>query len=102
MNDLLSKRLVDFTGNDLVELLSKYLELPKPKVENDYTKDNKRYVYGLGGIADLFRCSKTTANRIKQSGKIDGAITQVGNIIVVEAEKALELAGKKNVVIKKK
>lgn len=102
MNDLLNKRLVDFTGNDLVELLSKYLELPKLKIENDYTKDNKRIVYGLAGIADLFGCSKTTANRIKQSGKIDGAITQVGNIIVVEAEKALELAGKKNVVIKKK
>lgn len=102
MNDLLNKRLVDFTGNDLVELLSKYLELPKLKIENDYTKDNKRFVYGLAGIADLFGCSKTTANRIKQSGKIDGAITQVGSIIVVEAEKALELAGKKNVVIKKK
>lgn len=102
MNDLLNKRLVDFTGNDLVELLSKYLELPKLKIENDYTKDNKRFVYGLAGIADLFGCSKTTANRIKQNGKIDGAITQVGSIIVVEAEKALELAGKKNVVIKKK
>ena len=60
----------------------------------DTTKTDK-YVYHLAGIAELFGCSKTTANRIKQSGKIDKAIAQIGNKIVVDAEKALELAGKK-------
>lgn len=55
--------------------------------------DDKRYVYGIDGIARLFGCSKPTANRIKKSGKIDGAITQIGRKIVVDAEKALELAG---------
>lgn len=55
--------------------------------------DDKRYVYGIDGIARLFGCSKPTANRIKKSGKIDGAITQIGRKIVVDADKALELAG---------
>ncbi|MDP3912457.1 MAG: DUF3853 family protein [Bacteroidota bacterium] len=56
----------------------------------------KKYVYGIGGIARLFGCSIPTANRIKQSGKIDKAITQIGRKIIVEAELALELAGRKS------
>lgn len=58
-------------------------------------KEEKRYVYGLAGIARLFGCSLPTANRIKQSGKINRAITQVGRKIIVDADLALELAGRK-------
>lgn len=94
MNDLLNKRLVDFTGSDLVQLLSDYLKLPEPAQETDFTK-GQQFVYGRAGIAQLFGCSKTTASRIKQSGKIDKAVYQYGNTIVVDAAKALELAGKK-------
>ena len=47
------------------------------------------------GLAKLFGCSLPTANRIKKSGKIDRAITQIGRKIIVDAELALELAGKK-------
>ena len=59
------------------------------------SKEEKRYVYGLAGIARLFACSLPTANRIKQSGKINRAITQVGRKIIVDADLALELAGRK-------
>ena len=52
-------------------------------------------MYGIPGIARLFGCSLPTANRIKKSGKIDKAITQIGRKIIVDAELALELAGKK-------
>ena len=53
-------------------------------------------MYGLAGIARLFGCSLPTANRIKQSGKINRAITQVvGRKIIVDADLTLELAGKK-------
>lgn len=57
---------------------------------------DKKYVYGIGGIARLFGCSIPTANRIKASGKIDKAIKQIARKIVVDAELALELAGRKN------
>ena len=57
--------------------------------------DDKKYVYGIDGIARLFGCSKPTANRIKKSGKIDAAITQIGRKIIVDAEEALKLAGMK-------
>ena len=55
----------------------------------------KKYVYGISGIARLFGCSLPTANRIKQSGKIDKAIVQIGRKIIVDANLALELAGRK-------
>ena len=49
----------------------------------------------MAGIARLFGWSIPTANRIKQSGKIDKAITQIGRKIIVDADLALELAGRK-------
>jgi hypothetical protein len=55
----------------------------------------KKHVYGIAGIARLFGCSIPTANRIKKSGKIDKAIVQIGRKIIVDANLALELAGRK-------
>ncbi|MFI3294042.1 MAG: DUF3853 family protein, partial [Rikenellaceae bacterium] len=43
----------------------------------------------------LFGCSIPTAQRIKKSGVINRAITQLGRKIIVDAELALELAGRK-------
>ena len=51
----------------------------------------KRYVQGYQGIATLFGCSKSTAQRIKKSGIIDEAITQVNRKILVDADLALQL-----------
>ena len=58
---------------------------------NDGVKVKKHYVYGLQGICDLFGCSTATAARIKKSGVIDEAISQVGNTIVVDADLAIDL-----------
>lgn len=58
-------------------------------------KADKRYEYGLKGIAKIFGCSVSQANRIKGSGIIDDAIIQNGNIIIIETEKALQLFGQK-------
>ena len=80
-------RIIDLTVADLMEIIGK---------EATVTTDNsqmteRRLVYGIAGIAQIFNCSMTTANRIKQSGKIDRAITQYGRKIVVDANLALEL-----------
>lgn len=66
----------------------------KPQIF-DTTNSDKRYAYGIAGIARIFDCSIPTANRIKSSGKIDKAITQIGRKIIVDIDLALELAGKK-------
>jgi len=58
---------------------------------NEGVKVKKHYVYGLQGICDLFGCSTATASRIKKSGVIDEAISQVGNTIVVDADLAIDL-----------
>lgn len=50
----------------------------------------RRYVYGLKGIMDLFKVSNVTAQRYKK-GIIREAVSQNGRIIVVDADKALQL-----------
>lgn len=49
-------------------------------------------VYGLNGICELFKCSKTTAWRYYHTVIAD-ACTQRGHKIVVNTKKALELFG---------
>jgi hypothetical protein len=89
----LNTPLWQLTVGDLLDLLERG---NKPQVLIDTTGKDKHFVYGLAGIAELFGCSKTTAQRIKNSGKIDKAIAQIGNKITVDADKALELAGTVN------
>jgi hypothetical protein len=63
-------------------------------VTTDNTPKEKRFVYGIAGIAQIFNCSMTTANRIKASGKINRAISQCGRMITIDADLALELMKK--------
>lgn len=69
---------------------------PKKEEPNEQVQQIDKYSYGLSGLAALLGCSKTTAWKIKDSGKIDKAIRQVGRKIIVDNEKALELLGRKN------
>jgi len=91
--DLKVKPIWQMTGEEFLFLQQNGGQIAK--VEPFVVNPNKKYVYGLQGIAHLFGCSMPTANRIKKSGKIDKAITQIGRKIIVDAELALELAGKK-------
>ena len=81
-------RIIDLTVGQLLELFAK---AQAPATITEAPEKAKRLVYGISGIAQLFNCSMTTANRIKASGRIDDAITQHGRIIVVDADKALLL-----------
>ena len=90
MNQLdLNKLLFQLTAGEFLLLLKESVS-EQPKQE----EAQKRLVYGIAGIAQLFGCSKTTANRIKASGKIDEAITQCGRMITVDADLALSLLKK--------
>ena len=77
------------TGEEFI-FLSKHASNQTEAQPQPITDMERKYVYGILGIAKLFGCS-----RIKKSGKIDKAITQIGRKIIVDAELALELAGKK-------
>lgn len=63
------------------------------EVANRLTAE-KKYEYGLKGIAKILGCSLSKASEIKSSGILDEAIIQNGNIIIIEKEKALQLFGK--------
>lgn len=84
-------RIIDLTVGQLMDLFAK-AQAPATQAQ---LKEEKRLVYGISGIAQIFNCSMTTANRIKASGRIDDAITQHGRIIVVDANKALQLFNNK-------
>ena len=71
-------------------------ELIKEKVpDKEEQKKEKLLVYGLDGIAEIFNCSRTTAQRIKNSGVLDKAITQVGRKITINVDKALEIKNRR-------
>ena len=99
LQELLSKPVWQMTGEEFIMLsrhmLSRHASGQTEAQPQPVTDTSRKYVYGIPGIARLFGCSLPTANRIKKSGKIDKAITQIGRKIIVDAELALELAGKK-------
>ena len=87
---LLDKPLWQFTGKDN-EYMLKHVLMESFSCTKVEPTSQKRYVQGYQGIATLFGCSKSTAQRIKKSGIIDEAITQVNRKILVDADLALQL-----------
>ena len=87
LQELLSKPVWQMTGEEFI-FLSKHASRQTETQPQPVTDTERKYVYGILG-------SLPTANRIKKSGKIDKAITQIGRKIIVNVELTLELAGKK-------
>ena len=97
IKDLLNKPLWQMTGEEFMFLSQSSSGPKKTEKENESSQKSqeKKYVYGMAGIARLFGCSIPTANRITKSGVIDKAITQCGRKIIVDSELALQLVGRK-------
>lgn len=72
------------------EFLTLIEQPEQPKVK-EYDFTDKKYVYGIAGIASLFGCSKTTAGKILHGGKIDKAVIRLGQKITIEADLAMQL-----------
>ncbi len=90
----MEKPIWQMNGREFMELsrMSHNKNAHEPEYEEYVFDKDKKYVYGITGIAKLFGCSMPTANRIKKSGKINQAITQIGRKIIVDADLALKLA----------
>lgn len=80
MDELLKMRIIDMTGAELLALQASRGGAALPHV-----------VYGLDGLARLLDVSTSTAARIKKSGVLDDAITQIDRTIIIHTEKALAL-----------
>ena len=72
--------------------VAEYMELHKVIAQQKI--EVREYVDGLKGLAKILGCSRTTASKIKNSGIIDDAISQVGNLIVIDKRKVLEIIAK--------
>ena len=88
IKQLLQKPIAMMTGEELAFLIGNSMEA---KASEATPIVQKRTYYGIEGIAQVFGCSVPTANRIKRSGIIDAAITQIGRKIIVDADLALQL-----------
>ncbi|MGL5277248.1 DUF3853 family protein [Myroides sp.] len=97
LEELKEKLVWQMTGQELLYLIQESTGLKEnnPNRLHELDRQNKRYVYGIAGIAKLFNCSISTANKIKKEGKIKKAILQYGRKIIVDADLALELFSKK-------
>lgn len=66
IRDLLSKPVWQMTGEEFIFLNRHALQGSETKPTQPAADKEKKYVYGIGGIARLFGCSIPTANRIKK------------------------------------
>ncbi|MBB6370090.1 DUF3853 family protein [Chryseobacterium shigense] len=65
--------------------VEEFLDLQKNNVPE------KKYEYGLKGLAKTLGCSRSKAAEIKSSGILDDAIIQNGHLIIIDKDKAMEL-----------
>ena len=87
-------RIIDLTVAQLAEVIDKAVEESLRRRQPQETQ--KRLVYGIRGIAELFGVSERQARYIKESGRISRAIRQQGRTIVTDADLALELFGRRH------
>ena len=76
-------RIIDLTVGEFEDWI-------KGVFQNQTSSENRKYVYGLAGIMDLFNCSESTAIRYKK-GIIKDACVQHGRKIMIDVSKAIEL-----------
>lgn len=87
----LNTPLWQLTVGEFLELQKRESPIKQEPVAN---KPGRTFVYGISGLANLLKCSKTTAQKVKNSGIIDKATSQFGRKIAIDADLALELIQK--------
>ena len=92
---LLETPVCMMTGAEFIELQRMALKEQERIVEHQaISTTEKRYVYGLRGIRELFNVSHATAQKLKD-GILSPAVKQYGRKIVVDEEMALQLFAKR-------
>lgn len=57
----------------------------------EHSPSERQIIYGITGLQEFLNCSESTAKRIKSSGILDPATSQINRTIVFDAQKVLEL-----------
>ena len=89
----LNTPLWQMTAGELVDLVIKTIKQEDQQSNPGELKqgDINGFVYGITGIAEIFNCSKSTAQKIKNSGVINKAISQNDRKMTINVEMALKL-----------
>lgn len=94
--ELLHTPIFKMDGMELEYLIKRAISGNAEPVAQQQKDAETHFVYGIKGIAQIFGCSPATASRIKRSGVINKAISQVGRKITTDADMALDLARRSN------
>lgn len=85
ISELENKLLLHATLGDLKAILQSALREDTLE-DNIPHRPSGRKIFGIKGIADELGISISTAKRHLSSGKLDGAITKVGKLIVADVD----------------
>ena len=88
IQELLSKRAIDVTVDELATVIAAKLSASQPRPEE------KKVLSGIPGIMQIAHCSRSKASRLRKSGILDAAITTIGRGFLIDANMALELLKK--------
>ena len=91
IDELKQKPVAMMTGEELSVLIDSRMATWATEIAS---LSQRIIYYGIEGIAQIFGSCVPTTNRIKKSGMIDDAITQIDRQIVIDDNLALELAKK--------
>lgn len=92
-------RLVDVTVGEAFEILRPQLQsLIEDAVRQLPRKQEIEYGKGIPAIQELLLCSPSKANKVKASGIIDEAITQIGRSFIVNMTLARQILKEKSLL----
>lgn len=89
-------RIIDLTVSELENLLAAHESRLIETFANMIAGTSPATVKGIDGIAGLLGCSRRTVARMKKSGKLDGALWQVGRTIVADRDNLLKVVNNYN------
>lgn len=88
--EIREKLLLSATLGDLEDFLMTLLKGSNLALNKTEPDKDKKYVYGVRGLAKLLGCSVSTAQRRLNSGVLDDCIVRNGRIIMIDANATVE------------
>ena len=90
-------RAIDLTAGDIYAMIVEAVQEVVPQLTPPIYNKEERYVVGLEGIMKAVGCKRWKACQLHKSGMFDEAISEVGRNMVVDVEKAREIARRNKV-----